>query len=373
MDKLVVKINILLSTFNWTELTKSRLKDLLIRYELSRLNKDMRLLISECNINEDRFKEHLIGFIDGDGCLRLGKRVGHKKGLYRFVPNILIDLHINDIVYLELIKDLFNIKKVYIRGSTKLSAALVISSELEVSNFIRIVDNSKGFISQRRVRDFKLLKKIVAYNKETKLIVHNETWLNKGLDLVKDYNTYNNLDNSDEFFEKIKKNLTIEYIMGFIEAEGSFVLHYNNTKKNIWNSFEISQASANDLILKGILNFIDNYDDPLYINNNVKIITKGILIDNAKSRKQPLSRLLLSNTDVLFNKIVPMLLSTDMYTKKQINLVYWIFGLIIIKDFKNIDECVELFFEIKTKINNNDDLTLLELDKILTILLKYIK
>lgn len=235
---------------------------------------------------------------------------------------------------------------------------------------VNLLDNTP-FLSQKRSRDLKLLKNLLVYINKTKLICHDITWLEKGMEIIKDLNTYNNIPNDVKDLEYIKDNLTIEYIIGFIEAEGSFVLHYNTKKDYIFNSFEITQLVVNNFILWGILDFIKNWNNPLIISKNIEINTKGIVEDKSKSRKQSLSRLTLTNNEVLFNKIIPLMLSSNFYTKKQIYLVYWIFGVIISYKFKDIDECRNLYFKLKTA-NNNHDHELLNLNEILDILNKYL-
>lgn len=182
---------------------------------------------------------------------------------------------------------------------------------------------------------------------------------------------YNNIPYGEEVLKRINNKITWDYILGFIEAEGSLVMHYNTKKNYIFNSFEITQVTVNDYILQGILEYIKNYNDPLVILENTEIKTKGIVKDNSKSRKQPLSRLTLTNNDVLFNKIVPMMLSSDLYTKMQINLVYWVLGIIICSKLKNHQECINVYLKLKEYINSYDK-PLLDLNEILIILNKYL-
>lgn len=369
--ELLKNIEIFINKLSLTPYTKERLRLLLEKYEYCSKNKLNHYSYKIEKINNNEFNKHLIGFLDGDGILRSGQRVGHKKGLFRFAPNMGLDVIIYDLNYLKLIKIMLLLpedKKIYISDK---KATLLLSSEEELGLLMKILDNNQSFISQKRVRDYKLLKKLLEYLDLTKLEKKDIIWRDKGLEIIKDLNTYNNLLSDEKILNNIKKKLSLDYIIGFIEAEGSFILHYNTKKNYIFNSFEITQNKANDLILWGILDFIKKYNNPLIIKENIEIKTKGIVEDKSKSRKQRLSRLTLTNNDVLFNKIIPLMISKDFYSKKQINLIYWIFGVIICKDLKHSDECLNLYFKIKEVINTNST-DLLDLNEILMILNKYL-
>lgn len=367
--ELYQNIDLFINKLSFTSYIKERFKILLIRYEYCRLNKlyHYPLIIDD----KIKFNKHLVGFLDGDGTIRSGKRVGKNANRFRFAPNITLELIFNDLNYLNLIKKelLLENKKIYVKNEKKVT--LIFGNKKELELIMNIIDNNQSFLSQRRSRDYLLFKKLINYINNTELITHDLTWLNKGLEILKDFNTYNNLSSNENILNDIKKKLSIDYIIGFIEAEGSFVLHYNTKKNYIFNSFEITQNKANNLILWAILEYIKEYNDPLIIKENVEIKTKGIVEDNSVSRKQTLSRLTLTNNDVLFNKIIPLMLSSDFYSKKQINLIYWIFGVIICKNLKNHEECVNLYFEIKNVINTNNN-ELLDLNKILIILNKFL-
>lgn len=375
-NKLLKEIDIFVNKLPLTSEIKSRLKLILIRYEYSRINKLNSYTYDLENIDINKLSSHLVGFLDGDGCLKHGKRKGHKPGLYRFSPAITLELSADDCNYLNLIKKvlLSEKKKLYLNKS-KNSLTLTINSKQELDIIMKIIDNNHGFLSQNKSKNYILFKDLLAYIENTKLLLNDEVWLNKGIEVLKDFNTTNNHILSEKLnekeWDKIKTNLSIEYIIGFIEAEGSLILHYNSIKDNIFNSFEITQNESNDLILKGILEYIKNYNDPLIIYENVDINTKGIVKDNGKSRNNTLSRLTLTNNDVLLLKIIPILLSSNFYSKMQTNLVYWIFGVIICKYLKKNEECRNLYFDLKEVINTNS-CNLLDLHKILIILNKYL-
>lgn len=369
---LIMNIDKLLSKLNWTSFIKERFKKLLIQYEYCRNNKILHYPVDLENIDLKRYYLSFIGFMDGDGSIKSGKRVGHIKGIYRFAPNFTLKIHQVDTPFLELIirvLDLSN-KSIYI-STDKNGAYITISKQKDIKLVMDIIDNNQVFLTQKKARDYLLFKKLLLYIDETQLITHDIIWVEKGLEIIKDLNTYNNLPSDEKTLNNIKKNLSIDYILGFIEAEGSLILHYNTKKENIFNSFEITQNKANNFILLGILDFIKEYNNPLIIKENVEIKSKGIVEDKSKSRKQTLSRLTLTNNDVLFNKIIPLMMSSNLYSKMQINLIYWIFGVIICKDLKSYDECKNLYLKIKEVINSNST-DLLDLNEILIILNKYL-
>lgn len=88
-------------------------------------------------IKDIEFNKHLIGFLDGDGILRSGQRIGHKKGLFRFAPNMGLDVIIYDLNYLKLIKEMLLLpsdKKIYI---SKNKATLLLSSKVPAPHDVR--------------------------------------------------------------------------------------------------------------------------------------------------------------------------------------------------------------------------------------------
>ncbi len=367
---LIMNIDKLMSKLNWTSFVKERFKKLLIQYEYCRNNKILHYPVDLENLDLKKYYLSFIGFMDGDGSIKSGKRVGHIKGIYRFAPNFTLKIHEVDKPYLELIIKVFDLsnKSIYV---DKNGAYITISKQKDIKLVMDIIDNNQEFLTQKKARDYLLFKKLLLYINKTQLITHNTIWVEKGLEIIKDLNTYNNLPSDEETLNNIKKYLSWDYILGFIEAEGSVILHYNTKKNYIFNSFEITQNKANNLILWGILDFIKEYNNPLIIKENVEIQTKGVVEDKSKSRKQTLSRLTLTNNDVLFNKIIPLMLSSDLYSKMQINLIYWIFGVIICKELRSSEECVNLYLKIKEVINSNST-NLLDLNEILIILNKYL-
>ncbi len=375
-EKKMLNINTqLLSLVNNQDMTfliKERLYKILLRYEYCRLNKKLHYPVNINEIDLNEFNKHLIGFIEGDGSIKSGKRQGHKKGLYRFSPNMSIKLHSVDIPYLKLIIILLNldtIKPYLYPENIQKATSITISKESQLSCLFNIVESNQNFLTQKKRRDYKEIKDLLNYISSTKLIKHDLDWLSKGEELIKNLNTYKDLNqDKEEYLKLISKDITWEYILGFIEAEGSLVLHYNKIKDNIWCTFEITQTKSNGLILYAILDFIKNFNDPLIIKQNVELKTKGILEDKGKSRKEILNRLVLISNDYLYYKLIPLMLSKDLYTKMQINLVYFILGVIILKYNKKDLKCRELYFKLKKNMNINNPQEWISLEEILDVL-----
>jgi hypothetical protein len=175
-NELLLKIDKFVNKLNLTIEIQKRLKELLIQYEYCRYNSILNYPIDIQKINKNEFNKHLVGFIDGDGSLKSGKRKGSRPGLYRFVPNIVIDLHSCDKEYLNLILEVLELNKSKVfESKTKNSCSISISSEKDIDTFIKYIDNNQLLLSEKRNRDYKLFKELVNYNKGTKLITHNES------------------------------------------------------------------------------------------------------------------------------------------------------------------------------------------------------
>ena len=118
MEKIEIskKIELLLEKLPYTSFIKKRLEKVLLKYEYCRINKLHQYPYDVKELNVQEFNRHFVGFMDGDGILRSGKRIGHKKGLFRFAPNLGIDLIKYDLNYLELIKKMLVLpdKNIYI-------------------------------------------------------------------------------------------------------------------------------------------------------------------------------------------------------------------------------------------------------------------
>lgn len=81
MEKIDIskKIELLLEKLPYTSFIKERLEKVLLKYEYCRKNKLHQYPYDVKELNVQEFNRHFVGFMDGDGILRSGKRIGHKK------------------------------------------------------------------------------------------------------------------------------------------------------------------------------------------------------------------------------------------------------------------------------------------------------
>lgn len=246
---LLKEIEVLLSKLDMTPLIKDRLRLALIRYEYCRLNKLSSYNYSLEEINDEEFNNHLVGFIDGDGYIKTGKRTGHKKGLYRLVPNITIELSIKDDLYLNLIisKIFSGKKKLHYRTDNSI-VMLYISSKEELNIVMKLIDENNGLLSEKKSKEYIKLKKLLSYLDKTKQEIHGEAWLEKGMKYWLNKEKLLGRETREEELDLINNNLTLDYVLGYIEAEGSLNLHDERIKGRIYSSFEITQNKENDLI-----------------------------------------------------------------------------------------------------------------------------
>lgn len=58
--------------------------------------------------------------------------------------------------------------------------------------------------------------------------------------------------------------ITKYWLLGFIEGEGSFIIHLNN----LTNSFTLGQVSKDRPLLEKIVNFLKSYNKNIFINES---------------------------------------------------------------------------------------------------------
>lgn len=371
---LINELNIFISKLDYSNITKENVKRSFIIYELSRryklnnfniFNKDILL------IDDQYYYNHLIGFIEGDGCFTISKRLDRPSSKYYFGPKFAIGLNIDDIGYLEYLKEKVKfINKITVRKMNKKETskfnAFIEFHRPDIPKILSIIDSNNGLLSIKSI-DYSILKLFIHYYENNNDSQYKDQLIN--------YLTYTEMSNNKEFKKYLRldvniilSKLTIPHLIGFLEADGCFLIKNNNRIQ-----LEIDQHNINIDYMKAIKLFIINL--PLDSNNLSVRVKKSS--DKIYTTRNDKVRIELGNTLELYYKIYPMLINNPLLTRKFYDMILSFFALILLKhNILSINECNVLYNKIRT-INNSarygtNNTNLIPLMEILVIFNKYI-
>lgn len=202
------------------------------------------------NIIDYKILSMIIGFIDGDGYIRITKKSKDNKN-YIYI-SLVINLNINDTETIYYIHKHLNMGKVYnITVKNKKLIRLEINKTNLINNFIPLLNyyNIK-FLTETRQKQYLLLKYISLNN-----IIYYEDIKKNEIEILNYIN--NNLITKDF----INLNYFNNWLVGFTMAEGSFLI-----KKNNDICFQLKQK-YNFELFNDITKYF-NTTRKLYINKN---------------------------------------------------------------------------------------------------------
>ena len=273
------------------------------------------------NLEIDNFYKWLVGFTDGDGSFYIKNLEYGFKLIYGF------HLHKDDLQCLENIKNNLNIlNNISIR---ELSIQLTVYNKQWIyDNLLPIFDKYPcitikyySYIKWREV----LIKSI--NNVSSKELIKNKLLINN----------YEIIDN----IEIPYNNINDHWILGFLEAEGSFLI--NNTRNSC--RLFISQHEQSKKTLEVIKDYILNNWKPI---DSTPIFIKEDLLNNwdniiqlSKLNKCNVINLAISNLDFLYYVIIPKLNSINWYTIKYNSFINW-------------QSIINIYIKGLHKINNNN-------------------
>lgn len=207
--------------------------------------------------------DYITGFVDGEGCFSISIfKDSRRLTGWQVKPIFSISLHNRDLKLLEAIKRTFNVGKIYKHG--------INSSQYRVSSLSNIQVIIKHFdqypLRTQKQGDYILFKEAVnlIINKNhlsltglLKLVSIKAT-LNWGLSekLKESFSTVEPVNRPKVELTSIK---TLNWIIGFIEAEGSFqVITQNvNSKTNISLRLSITQHVRDEVLLNNIVTYLN--------------------------------------------------------------------------------------------------------------------
>lgn len=194
----------------------------------------------------------IIGFIDGDGYIRISKKT-NSYGINYIYISLVINLHENELNLLKYFNKHLNIGRVYHitpKKGNKLARWEINKTELFNILVPLLEENKISFLTENRQKQYLLLK----YIKDNNLIYYED--INKNSIKINQYIENKIIKNN--FY---KLNYINNWLVGFTMAEGSFLI-----KKNKDICFQLKQK-FNINLFKDIIKLL-NTTRKLDINKN---------------------------------------------------------------------------------------------------------
>lgn len=303
-------------------------------------NKSLKEL--KAQMSDYEFNQWFSGFTDAEGTFQI--RIHNNVISF----NYSIGLHIDDQEALEFIKERLNCGSIYISGN---KAIFYLTKLADLNNsLIPLLENFP--LNGTKYLDYLAFKDAITI-KLNKALSND-----KKLELITDLkNSMNTKRVNFDMPSSHSINITLYYLLGLIEGEGTFCL---NDAKNMGVSFSIALTSTQAPLIYAIKNFIDSYmiedtnlkNSPYYldiISQRSNISLKKKSTENGK----PIIELTVRQVGYLMEYFIPMLSSLNFVTKKYYDFTDWkcIINLIY-KGLHTTEIGKELILKISKGMNN---------------------
>lgn len=340
----------------------------LIQYNINNLNNNLapeaskflsRTYVSLHNVEagiapglklEVQFLEWFVGFSDAESSFILHKVLDKKGDISKFSFMFTIELHIDDVSVLEFIKNKLKIGNL---RTYKDKCIFTVSDKQGVYQLISIFD--KFNLNTTKYLDYKNFKEaFLLYHERSSnvKIAESKELINKILGYKSNMNTKRSViilpSVQEEYLSKI--NITKDWLLGFIEGDGSFFV----SRTDIEPVFSIELSEEQYPMLVKIKEFLeDNLGFDKY--SLFKLKSSSIIsINKQKARLgKPTVIFSIKNIFVLNNYLIPLLDSMKFISKKGCDF----------KDFKvicgavyrgshKLDEIRSLILKLSYNMNN---------------------
>nr|AZL93776.1 LAGLIDADG homing endonuclease [Endoconidiophora resinifera] len=330
----------------------------LIQYNINNLNNNSFKFLSRTyaslhNVDklEVQFLEWFVGFSDAESSFILHKVLDKKGDISKFSFMFTIELHIDDLSVLEFIKNKLKIGNL---RTYKDKCIFTVSDKQGVYQLISIFD--KFNLNTTKYLDYKNFKEaFLLYHERSSnvKIAESKELINKILGYKSNMNTKRSViisPRSKELEYLSKINITKDWLLGFIEGDGSFFV----SRTDIEPVFSIELSEEQYPMLVKIKEFLeDNLGFDKY--SLFKLKSSSIIsINKQKARLgKPTVILSIKNIFVLNNYLIPLLDSMEFISKKGCDF----------KDFKvicgavyrgthKLDEIRSLILKLSYNMNN---------------------
>jgi len=300
-------------------------------------------LSTNCNINSNvRTQNNLLknisseflywfsGFTDAEGNFLIS--IDRQYVRFRFK----ISLHMDDVEVLNTIKSNLNVGTVTLESSRN-SCSYVIQNYEEIKNVICPIFNAFPLHTSKRL-DFENFSQAVFIKDNQKL---------SNTDISKIVSLKNTMNSKREIFtyNTTKSQIIINpnWFIGFIEGEGTFGI---KTGSALY--FQVSQKNTSQESLNAITTFLTGLSSNVLQKS--KILPLNV-ISTTNVRTDVVS-LVVNSVDSLYYYLLPLLDTSNMYSRKAIDFHLWRVALLLkIKGYYYLPEGKTLFLDISDILN----------------------
>lgn len=280
----------------------------------------------------EEYKQWFSGFVDGEGSFKLTLRDNK-----RYTFSLDIGAHKDDLPLLKNMLLYFNSPNKIVEQRNNI-VTINFGNRLIISTYIIPILDKYPLLTKKRY-DYLLWKEafIIYNNKDIDL----ETKLEKISILKSKLNKYELNSSNYPTNDFIKKHININWLIGFTEAEGSFIYKTNNDGL----LYQLSQKDVSENIMVEIIIFLNNLKPSSICSYNDKILP----IPNKIYKDKTMNRIMVTSLDTLYWNILPHFLECEWYSKKVINFLLWSL-IVILKKHGNLYTPEGLL--LKTSIKN---------------------
>jgi hypothetical protein len=255
---------------------------------------------------EEEFYRWFVGFADGESTFAIVFQKDSKGDISGASFRFGIELHIDDINALKYIKSKLNIgNEIAVYGN---SCKFTVIHRKDINILISIFD--KYNLNTTKYLDYLDFKKAFHLYSENNSL-NKRTLIDQ---LLKLKNGMNRNRINFNFPKDYKKVVSDYWLLGLLEGEGSFYL--DRTK--LQPTFMIALTKVQQLVIEEIKDYlINNLGFDKYSKFKLQNSSAITIVENAeRNNAKPLRRLIISNTNVLMNYLIPFLENKRFVTKK---------------------------------------------------------
>lgn len=285
-----------------------------------------------------------MGFSDGESSFIILSYLDKTK-IVSYTFRFVIELHVDDLDALKFIQSKLKIgNEIAVYGN---SCKFTVTHPKDIYKLISIFD--KYNLNTSKYLDYLNFKKaFILYQERNKTIEDKQALIDQILDLK---NGMNKSRTDFNFPADHKITITRPWLLGFIEGEGSFYLLRNEFEP----AFSIAQTEQQLLVIEKIQEFfVNNLGFDQYSKYKLKCSSAiAINIKKGLNNSKSLAALVIKNTNVLNNYLIPYLDNMTFYTKKGKDFNdFKIICRAIYNGVHRIEEIKPLILELSYTMNN---------------------